>query len=146
LILEKSLHKAISRDKQFSAGEILNLTNSDISKVNSLAWNILNIITVPFEIFIGMILLGILTGYAILPTSLIVVLTMIVSKKFAKVSMRLQKQRQKYGDDLLKEIWGCYGNIRFVKMEALEDFFLYKILSVKMKALGTFSKKFLLDH
>ena len=37
LILEKSLNKAISREKQFTAGEILNLTNSDINKVNQLA-------------------------------------------------------------------------------------------------------------
>ena len=146
LILEKSLDKAISREKQFSTGEILNLTNSDINKVETLAWNILNIITVPFEIVIGLILLGILTGYAIFPTTLVVIATMLVSKKFAKISMKLQKKKQKYGDELLKEIWGCYGNIRFVKMEALENFFLYKIFNIKLKQLGIFAKRFLFDH
>ena len=68
------------------------------------------------------------------------------SKRFAKVSMELQKKRQKYSDDMLKEIWGCYSNIRFVKMEALEDFFLSKIFAVKLNHLAMWIRKFLNEY
>jgi len=50
-----------------------------------------------------------------------------------RFSIRLQKRAQKEGDTYTSSIFGAYSNIRFIKMEALENLFLDKIVSSMMK-------------
>lgn len=45
----------------------------------------------------------------------------------------------------MKEIVGTYNNIRFIKTEALENFFLSKIIKKKGKQLNNFLWMFCLD-
>jgi hypothetical protein len=45
----------------------------------------------------------------------------------------------------MKEIVGTFNNIRFIKMEALENFFLSKIIKKKGKQLNNFLWMFCLD-
>jgi ABC-type multidrug transport system fused ATPase/permease subunit len=145
-LFEKALRKPISRDKEFSIGEISNMNNSDIHKVTQVAWNSVNIVILPFEIIIGFCILAYLTGWAIVPTTGIIIFCAFVTRIFVIFSMRLQKRTQKQGDLLMKARWACYNNIRFIKMEAIENFFLDKIISAKLKKMWIDIKKKVLDN
>ena len=87
-----------------------------------------------------------MTGYAILPTTGIVIVCAFSTKLFARISMMYQKQRQKEGDILSKNRWSAYENIVFIKLEALENFFLEKIVASKIKQLYIGLKKSILDN
>jgi ABC-type multidrug transport system fused ATPase/permease subunit len=87
-----------------------------------------------------------MTGMAIVPTSGIVVLSAFLTQIIVKISMILQKRQLYEGDELLRNIWGCYNNIRFIKMEALENFFLTKIVSTKVRIMVLYIKKRLIDQ
>jgi len=60
--------------------------------------------------------------------------------------MKLQKMIQSEGDVLLKMIYGTFNNIRFIKMEALENFFLDKIMNSKVARTKVFFKKRMVDQ
>ena len=122
-LLDKALKKPIARDKEFSIGEISNMNNSDISKISYLAFDSITMFLLPFEIIVGFTILGFMVGYAILPTTGLLMIAAFSTRFFVIISMRLQKTKQRQGDKLSKTIWGCYGNIRFIKLECLENFF-----------------------
>ena len=122
-LLVKSLKKPLARDKEFTIGEISNMNNSDLSKLGDLAFDSITLFLLPFEIITGFSILAFMVGYAIIPTTCLLIIAAFSTRFFVLITMRLQKDKQKKGDSLSKAIWGCYGNIRFIKLECLENFF-----------------------
>ena len=140
-LFQKALNKPIGRDKEFGIGEISNMNDSDVKKITDVAFQSINMFLLPFEIVVGFIVLGFMTGYAILPTTGIIIVCALVTKLFARISIQFQKQRQKKGDSLSKARWSAYGNIKFIKLEALENFFLYKIVTARIEQMQAGLKK-----
>jgi hypothetical protein len=87
LLFEKGLTKAVYRDKEFSSSDIINLINSGGAKVGGLANEAVNIIKIPFEVVLGLIFLAVFTGWAIVPTTVLAVITMVIIKKCARISL-----------------------------------------------------------
>jgi len=123
ILLKTSLKKCFQRDKEFTVGEVMNLNTTDINRITSLAGKAVDIFLLPFEIITAFVILAFMTGYAILPSTGIVIICAYITRLITLLSMKLQKMFQSEGDALLKIIYGAYNNIRFVKMEGLENFF-----------------------
>lgn len=146
MLYKKALKKCIMRDKEFTTGEIMNMNTTDIHKVTMLAKTGTDILLLPLEIIVGFCLLTSFTGLAILPTTGVVIICAFVIRMITIISVKLQKRIQSEGDTLLKIIVATYNNIRFVKTEALENFFLEKIMNSKIRRTITFLKKRFIDQ
>ena len=146
ILLDTSLKKCFQRDKEFTVGEVMNQNTTDINKITSLAGKACDIFLLPIEITVAFVILAFMTGYAIQPSTLIVLLCAYITRLVTLLSMKLQKMIQSEGDVLLKTIYGVYNNIRFIKMEALENFFLAKIMKSKKDKTWVFFKKRMVDQ
>lgn len=145
VLFEKTIRKSVQRDKEFGAGEVTNLMDGDADEFSGIGWNALEFCKIPFELGCGCVCLGLLIGKAIIPTLICILIALFLNKLIAQVRISIEKRARKAGDNRLKTIIGVYNNIRYVKIAALEEFFLNKIMSKNNKMLALFRKKRLVD-
>ena len=141
-LLRKSLKKPLSRDVEHTIGEVLNYMTSDTRNFWGIGNNVIQLLLFPFEFILGMILLGIIIGKAIIPTTAVIIFGGLIVKFITKWNIAVQKESQSVGDKKMKNFYNTYSNIRFVKMEALENFFQEKIMTLKVKEIELFATKY----
>ena len=141
LLFEKGLKKSVLRDKEFGAGEITNLLDGDVGEFGGIGWNVLEMCKIPFELTIGCVTLGFIIGWAIVPTLICIFIALFANKLIAKINIAIEKRYKKSSDKRLKTILNVYNNIRFIKTDVLENYFLDKLLSKNNKMLYFYKKK-----
>ena len=123
LIFEKVGMKSIQRDPIYTMGEITNLTQVDTEKISMISSLIKEIFMSPVQTVLGVIWLFWLIGppFAISFAFLIIMVyfNKSLSKNFIKYRSKVFALKDRRGK-LLTEV---FTNIRFIKMNGLENFF-----------------------
>lgn len=136
LVFEKVMKKSMDRDTTFSLGEITNITQVDTPKIENMANFVNRVIIAPIELIIGGFWLYSLVGFRPLAAGISVMgvflfLNTFISKKYKIYRSKFMDAKDKRG----KLITEVFGNIRFIKMSGLENYFLEKIKRFKEEEL-----------
>ena len=135
LIFEKVSKKSIKRDPTFSMGEITNLSQADVEKLCKVGDIIRALFVSPIQILVGIGWLFFLVGpMMIFNLAFLIVLVFInlfILMNYAKYKANHLSLKDKRG----KIITELFTNIRFIKMNALENYFLKKVQKVKTEEL-----------
>ena len=140
-IFRKVMRKSMERDTVFSMGEITNLSQVDSGKFSNLTSFGSKALMVPFEIIFGGIILWILMRNAIWPAFGLIVALLGVNIFMTRLFKRYQLLSMDAKDARGKVVNETFKNIRFVKMAALETFFLERMTSAKDEELKWHRKK-----
>jgi len=141
LLFEKAMKKSTFRDKEFGVGEITNLIDGDLREFSGIGWNAMEFVKIPCELTAGCITLSFIIGKAIYPTVACICLAIFLNKAIAKINVIVEKSYRKSSDKRLKTILNVYNNIRFIKMDVLESYFLDKLMNENKKMLYFYLKK-----
>ena len=143
IIMKKVLKKSVARELEFTTGEMVNLCSSDTQKFSGIGQQGIGLIVAPFSIIIGIAYQSYIAGPAVFPALFCVVIVLAVNynsrKGFSKISKGIMVKK----DERMKAINECFENIRFVKMTAIENYFLDKICRIKEVELDLTSKNFM---
>lgn len=141
-IFEKMQRKSIERDKIFSIGELVNVSQIDSNRFSNIGHFGARIVSIPFEIAFGFFMLYKMMGQAIFPAlgTLLIILgvnyqTSVLFKKYQLITMDVKDKRGKIVNETFK-------NIRFIKILGLESFFIKKNTDVKKEELVWIRKNF----
>ena len=142
MILEKVTKKSIQRDPTYSMGEITTLSQVDAEKISGIGRIFTLTIISPIQILVGIIWLFFLVG----PTFIIGLSILIFMAYFNKsLSMNFNQARGQLmctRDRRVKLVTEVFTNIRFIKMNGLENYFLQKIQAVKKEELKWLNEAF----
>ena len=145
LIYEKVSMKSMKRDLTFSIGELVNITESDTTRISDMGSYANRVIIAPFEIIVGTIWMFRIVGFWPLAWGMLIMATTLIinvniSSFYFKYKLRYMGWKDKRG----KLVTETFSNIRYIKMAGLENNFLMKICEVKsnelrwaLKTLGT---------
>ena len=141
LIFEKVSKKSLQRDSTFSIGDVVNITQTDTSRISGISSGANRIFISPFEIVAGMIWMYHIVGWKCLAwgvgfLGISVVANVYISSMFMEFKAKLLHARDRRG----KLVGEVFGNIRYIKMAGLENYFLDKILEVKAEELKWIEK------
>ena len=146
MIVSKAQKKPIQREKQYSAPAIINLASSDTSKLSNFSNYITNIIVMPVTILQNISMLFFMMGYSVFPAMLCLFVALsinaLISRKFITKFRLIMKQ----SDERIKKISEAICNIRYIKMSAMENFFIDKICNIKQQELDEMRKQFLMTN
>lgn len=131
IVFEKTVRKAISREKEYGVGEISTLSGEHCGKIGSMGWYILDITRVPIDFICAIVVAYALLGFTVIPTVAVMICCGVLLKIATKKVQKLNKQTGKVQEKRYKMISEVYTNIRYVKMAALENYFLEKLLKLK---------------
>ena len=141
LIFEKVSKKSLKRDTTFSIGDVVNITQTDTNRISNISSAANMIFISPFEITAGMIWMFNIVGWkcmtwGILFLAISVVVNIYISSMFMEFRAKFLHARDKRG----KLVGEVFGNIRYIKMAGLENYFLDRILEVKDEELKWIEK------
>lgn len=135
MILSKALKKSIAREKEFSVGKMLNLASGDTGKFSGLGYQGAFLLSFPVSVIQGIIVLIFLMGNTVWIPLFITFAIMFFNWLLSKRLVKFWFERAKKTDERLKLINECFNNIRFVKLNATENYFLSRICKVKEEEL-----------
>ena len=140
LIYQKLLQKSLGRDGTFSLGELTNLTQNDTRNFANMGNYAARIIILPLEICVGLVWLYFLVGNALWPALTVLILMTFINIYLSSIYKKASAGLMEVSDRRGKLITEVFTNIRYVKMNGLEDYYLTRILEVKNEELGLIKK------
>ena len=126
-LYKKSLKKPVSREKEFSSDAILELYNSDIGKMGMLHGFIAWLIEIPCEFFGSLASIILLLGWSAIIPVILCILSGFLFNLICKIGHEWHKKMGEAKKEKMEKIHDIYGNIRYIKMEAMEDHYSKKI-------------------
>jgi ABC-type multidrug transport system fused ATPase/permease subunit len=142
MVMQKSLRKSVSREREYTSSDMLNLTGSDAQKFSTIGSTIIDLFVFPFSVILGITYLWWLMGLAVFPAIVIVTIVLTVNYISGRKNSKYSKAVMSAIDDRLKVVNECFTNVRYVKMTATENFFLDKMCEIKKVELGWIGKNF----
>jgi ABC-type multidrug transport system fused ATPase/permease subunit len=107
-IFRKTLKYPILRSKKFNSGKIINLLQVDLSQINTLFDNLLDILFVPFQIAAGIALMYIYVGVSFLAGIGMIIIFAVLQyvggiyyNKYQKEMMKVKDKRMKATSEML---------------------------------------------
>ena len=125
----------MSREKVFSNGEIINISQGDCQAFYDLATFGAGLFVIPIETVIGLSILYWLFGSALLYSTLFLVLYALVNKKIQTLQHYYKSGLRQVVDKRSKLVTDVFNNIRFIKINGLEDEYLARLLLIKEEEL-----------
>ena len=135
LILKKVMKKSFERDTTFDVGEMTNLTQVDAARFAEIGNSVGYIISLPVKIFFGVIALFFMMGFAMIPTLGVLIVFMIVNTGVAKMHEKYKASYMIMSDLRGKLVGEIIGNIKFIKIAALENVYLVKLAKIRLQEL-----------
>jgi ATP-binding cassette subfamily C (CFTR/MRP) protein 1 len=131
LIINKVIKKACMREKEYSIGDMITLSTTDVVKFSTVAGQCIKAFTLPLSLLQGLVALYLLMGPSCLigvaVVFFVVIMNLIITPKFIGYNRR----KMNIQDRQTKTINECFGNIRYVKMTATEEYFLKRLVDIK---------------
>lgn len=131
LVIEKSFTISHTQNPQFTIGDITNFATSDAAKFGRITVTVINMIYIPFTIIIGIYYFYLLVGLAFLPAFGVMFLLMAFNFCYAKKGVKYQRELMKIKGKRIEKTTEMFSNIKFIKSNCLEMFFLEKIDKIR---------------
>ena len=137
MIIKKVLKKPLSREKEFHSGNIITLCSTDTEKFAGICDQMNQIMLLPFQIILGIVISVIYIGWQIIIALVCVLIILGVNGYFASKLSDLFEKIMATTDERIKQTNECFSNIRFIKISALENAFIQKICNIKKVELAS---------
>ncbi|CAD8099082.1 unnamed protein product [Paramecium primaurelia] len=144
-IMNKCLKISLLSNTERSIGEITNLLQVDVQRLIQVPNNVVNIIIIPIQICIILIYIYKEIGISVIVGIVIIIFSIFQNNYVGKQIVKAQKQVLKSKDNRVKETTEVFQLIKFIKINALEQFFLqkiYKLREIELKCIQNRLKYF----
>ncbi|CAD8156307.1 unnamed protein product [Paramecium pentaurelia] len=131
LIMKKSLRISLLSNNDRSIGEITNLMQVDSQKLILASNDLLNLAMIPLYLIISLILMYHLIGISFTIGFIIILLTIILNIKNGENVIKSQVKLLEAKDNRIKQINEIFTQIKFIKINALEEYFLQKVYNLR---------------
>ncbi|CAD8052568.1 unnamed protein product [Paramecium sonneborni] len=140
-LMKKTLNVSFQSNKQYKAGEIMNLMQVDLQRILNLNIAIAQVIFLPFQIGISFFLLFDFIGISCLAGLGIMIMGLLANFLLGRRGWRLQKQVMIAKDKRTKQAYEIFSQIKFIKANAFEEYFKNKLLECRKKEIESIHKK-----
>ena len=142
MILTKALKKSILREKEFTVGQMINLTSADAQKFSSIGQQGISLITFPILVVQGLAILIYVMGNAVWPSLGLTFIILFINFNLGGSFVSINRAIMLIKDKRLKVVNECFSNVRFVKLSATENYFLARMCDIKEEELKLQRKVF----
>ena len=119
------------REKEYSIGDMITLSTADVVKFSNIAGQCIRAVTLPLSLVQGLIALYLLMGPSCLIGVGVVFFVVVCNLIITPAFLGYNRRRMNIQDRQTKTINECFGNIRYVKMTATEEYFLTRLVNIK---------------
>ncbi|CAD8188699.1 unnamed protein product [Paramecium pentaurelia] len=130
-IMNKCLKISLLSNTEKSIGEITNLIQVDVQRLIQVPNNVVNMIIIPIQLCITLTYIYEAIGISVLVGIIIIILSIIQNNYVGKQIVEAQKKVLKSKDNRVKETTEIFQLIKFIKINALEQYFLNKIYKLR---------------
>jgi ABC-type multidrug transport system fused ATPase/permease subunit len=143
-LLQKCMKVSFLSNKKHKTGEVINLMQVDTSRLQWVGYYLAVVMFMPIQIVVALYLMFDFIGISFLAGLGVIFLTSIFNFLIGKQTWVLQKALMKAKDDRTKQANELYSSIKFVKVNAFEDYFIGKLLNFREKEMTVLKSRFLI--
>ncbi|CAD8048099.1 unnamed protein product [Paramecium sonneborni] len=140
-IMKKTLNVSFQSNKQYKAGEIINIMQVDLQRILNLNIAVSQVIFLPFQIGISFYLLFDFIGVSCLAGLGVMILGLLANFLLGRWGWKLQKQVMVAKDKRTKQAHEIFSQIKFIKANAFEEYFKNKLFEFRKKEIESINKK-----
>ncbi|CAD8204753.1 unnamed protein product [Paramecium octaurelia] len=130
-IMSKCLKISMLSNTERSIGEITNLIQVDVQRLIQAPNNVVNMIIIPIQLCITLTYIYKEIGSSVIVGIVIIILSILQNNYVGKQIVKAQKLVLKSKDNRVKETTEVFQMIKFIKINALEQFFQEKIFKLR---------------
>ena len=135
MIYNKALKHPLLTEKNYSISDVINYSQVDAQRMTNFGFQLAGILFAPAQIIIGLLLLYLYIGISFLVGLGVMILLMISTLLFSKVSTKVNDKLLKAKDERMKITEEILEIIKFIKVNAQEKYFFKKLNKKREKEL-----------
>lgn len=144
-IYEKCLKFSLLNSIDYNEGKLLNLIQTDLNVIGLLFQNLFSIIFSPIEVILGLLIMYVYIDMAFLAGLLVIILMSIINYFTGKIYIKYQENVMSCKDERSKAMNELLNGMKYIKINAQEEFFLEKIKVIRKKEIEFLTKRRSLD-
>jgi ATP-binding cassette subfamily C (CFTR/MRP) protein 2 len=144
-MVNKSLKYSTLCNKKFKMGEISSLMQVDCFRLSLYPKSINGVIFVSYVLIFSIVFMAVLVHYAFLAGFAVLFVAMAVNMVISKYTSAYQKEIAMATDNRMKITNEVFNNIKFVKVNAWEEYFYDKLINRRAEEIKWYHKKFLAE-
>lgn len=126
-IVDKSMRFSILCNKKFKIGELVNILQVDAMRLNTFPRHFSALIMLPYQIVYGVALMIWTIQYSFLGGFAVIIVATLINSFISKFTAKYQKEAMDGTDSRMKGTNELYNAIKFVKVNAWEEYFYDKL-------------------
>jgi ABC-type multidrug transport system fused ATPase/permease subunit len=144
-MVNKSLRFSTLCNKKFKLGEISSLMQVDCFRLSLYPKSFNGIIFIIYVLLFALAFMGVLVHYSFAAGLLVLIIASIVNMSISKCTASYQKDLAIATDNRMKITNEIFNNIKFVKVNAWEEYFYDKVIYRRDEEVKWYHKKFLTE-
>lgn len=141
-MVKKSLKYSVLCNKKFKMGELANLLQVDCFRLAQFPKNMSTVICIIYVIIFGVAFMGFLVQASFLAGFGVIILASIINMIVSRWTAAYQKGIAESTDNRMKASNEVFNNIKFIKVNAWEEYFYDKLEFLRGVELEWYKKKF----
>jgi hypothetical protein len=126
-MVKKSLNYSVLCNKNFKMGELANLIQVDCFRMTLFPKNLSNVIFIIYTLIFSITFMAFLVGVSFLTGVAIIIVISIVNMLISRIGSKYQINLSNETDNRMKETNEVFNNIKFIKVNAWEEYFYDKL-------------------
>ena len=144
-MVSKAMRYSTLCNKQFKMGQISSLMQVDCFRLSLLPKNFNSIIFITYCLIFSIVFMALVVGVAFLAGFGVLFLISVINLLISRVTGRYQKEIAKATDNRMKITNEVFNNIKFIKVNAWEEYFYDKLMARRGEEVGWLRKKLFLE-
>lgn len=144
-MVNKSLRYSTLCNKKFKMGEISNLMQVDCFRLSMYPKSLNGVIFVSYVLIFSIVFMAVLVKYAFLAGFGVLFIASAVNMVISKYTTKNQMEIAQATDNRMKITNEVFNNIKFVKVNAWEEYFYDKLMARRAEEVKWYHKKFLTE-
>ncbi|KRX07923.1 P-loop containing nucleoside triphosphate hydrolase [Pseudocohnilembus persalinus] len=129
-LFQKSLKVSLNSNKDYKTGQIINIAQVDANRIYLLCNQIASLVFLPVQLVVGLYLIYAYVGVSFIGGLIVIIILGAANYFITKLQVKYQKILMTKKDGRMKVTNEIFGQIKFIKVNAWEEFF-YDRLNVK---------------
>ncbi|KAM3141562.1 hypothetical protein pb186bvf_006426 [Paramecium bursaria] len=144
-LLGKSMNVSFTSNKQHSSGQVLNYMQVDAMKLQWLGWYLSQVLLMPIQLGVSFYMMFSFIGVSFLGGTGVIILTALFNIYVGKKMIQYQTVFMKDKDKRTKCANEIFQQIKFIKVNAFEEFFRNKLEQLRNQEIKTLRVRFFIS-
>lgn len=144
-MVKKSLKYSVLCNKKFKMGELANLLQVDCFRLGQFPKNMSSVLNILYVLTFGVIFMAFLVGAAFLAGFGVIILASGLNLLVSRKNATYQKNISNATDDRMKATNEVFNNIKFIKVNAWEEYFYDKLERLRTEEVQQYRNKFMIE-